>query len=177
MGKAIFVGIAITITAWLLVSLGQRDDALAAAVGAKTASIVRGGMLYDTWWKVVPGASEPKDNQPLWPLQTTNKRKGSVTWRCKECHGWDYKGKEGAYGSGSHFTGFPGVWNADQKKSADELAGILGGSANPQHNFSKVLRPEDIADLANFLKGGLVDMMQYVNSLLSKLAGFQINSH
>ena len=137
--------------------------ALAAAPAINVESVARGGLLYDTWWRVVPGATEPKDNQALWSLQTTNKRKGSVSWRCKECHGWDYKGKDGAYGSGSRFTGFPGVWDAAQKKSVDELAAILRGSANPKHDFLSVLRPADINDLANFLKNGLVDVTQYVD--------------
>ncbi len=178
MKKAILAAFLFSLTGWLVVSLGPRDKgqtvALAAAPGAKPESIARGGQLYDTWWKVVPGAKEPKDNQPLWASQTTNKRKGSVTWRCKECHGWDYTGKDGAYGSGSHKTGFAGVWNAAQKKSVDELAAILKGSANPQHNFSSVLRPEDIADLANFLKGGLVDVKQYVDYKSKKPIGGDI---
>ncbi len=135
------------------------------------ASVVRGGQLYDKWWKVVPGASEPKDEQPVWALQTTNTRKGSETWRCKECHGWDYKGKDGAYGSGSHKTGFPGVWDAAQKKSADELATVLKGSVNPKHDFSKVLRAQDIADLANFLKNGLIDLSKYVDYASKKPIG------
>ena len=172
MKRAILAAFLFSLTGWLVVSLGLRETAaLAAAPGAKAENIARGGQLYDTWWKVVPGAKEPKDNQPLWALQTTNKRKGSVSWRCKECHGWDYKGKDGAYGSGSRYTGFAGVWNAAQKKSVDELAAILRGSANPQHNFSSVLRPEDIADLANFLKGGLVDTMKYVDYKSKKPIG------
>src|SRR3972149_9481411 len=146
--RAIFLSAVISSVLWIAISfsMNRSGDGVAIAAEAKVQSIARGGLLYDAWWKVVPGAKEPKDNQPLWALQTTNKRKGSVTWRCKECHGWDYKGKDGAYGGGSHKTGFPGVWNAAQKKSADELAAILRGSANPQHNFSSVLRPEDIAD-------------------------------
>ena len=146
MKRAILATFLFSLTGWLVVGSGPRDKgqtvALAATPGVKAEGIARGGLLYDTWWKVVPGAKEPKDNQPLWASQTTNKRKGSVSWRCKECHGWDYTGKDGAYGSGSHKTGFAGVWNAAQKKSVDELAAILRGSANPQHNFSSVLRPE-----------------------------------
>ena len=178
MKKVILAGFLFSLTAWLMLTLGLRDKgravAFAAAPAAKAESIARGGQLYDTWWKVVPGAKEPKDNHPLWALQTTNKRKGSVSWRCKECHGWDYTGKDGAYGGGSHKTGFSGVWNAAQKKSADELAAILRGSANPQHNFSSVLRPEDIADLANFLKGGLVDVKKYVDYKSKKPIGGDI---
>jgi len=175
MKRAILAGFLFSLTAWLVVSLGLRDKrqtvALAAAPGAKAESIARGGLLYDAWWKVVPGAKEPTDNQPLWALQTTNKRKGSVSWRCKECHGWDYKGKDGAYASGSRYTGFTGVWDAAQKKSAEELAAILRGSANPKHDFSTVLRPADITDLANFLKHGLVDMMKYVDYKSKKPIG------
>lgn len=29
----------------------------------------------------------------------------------KECHGWDYKGKRGAYSKGSRFTGISGIRN------------------------------------------------------------------
>jgi len=38
---------------------------------------------------------------PLWATQSSNTRSGKDTWRCKECHGWDYMGVDGAYGSGS----------------------------------------------------------------------------
>jgi thiosulfate dehydrogenase len=175
MKKIIFVGAMIFVASWLVLSFEPKEKRgpfmLAAAATPDAASVARGGLLYDAWWEAVPGAAEPKQDQALWSLQTTNKRKGSVSWRCKECHGWDYKGKDGAYGSGSRFTGFPGVWDAAQKKSAGELAAILRGSANPQHNFSSVLRAEDIADLANFLKGGLVDTMKYVDYKSKKPIG------
>jgi thiosulfate dehydrogenase len=134
-------------------------------------SVARGGLLYDKWWEVVAGASEPKDNQALWALQTTNTRTGADTWRCKECHGWDYKGKDGAYGKGSHMTGFPGVWDAAQKKTVQELTTILGGSANAKHNFTTVLKPADVTDLANFLKYGLVDVSKYVDYTTKKPIG------
>jgi thiosulfate dehydrogenase len=135
----------------------------APASQAPASSIAKGGKLYDKWWKVAPGATEPKDDHPLWATQTTNKRKGSATWRCKECHGWDYKGKDGAYGSGSHKTGFVGVYNAASKKSQAELVAILKGSTNPKHDFSKVMDADSINDLANFLKEGLVDDAQLID--------------
>jgi thiosulfate dehydrogenase len=167
MKKIIFASALIFLAAWLDVNFGPEDrrelTVLAAAPMPDVKSVVRGGLLYDKWWKVVPGASEPRGNQALWSQQTTNKRKGSPTWRCKECHGWDYKGKDGAYGKGSHRTGFTGVWDAAQKKSVKELAAILRGSTNSTHDFSSVMRPEDIADLANFLKHGLIDATQYVD--------------
>src|SRR3989304_10438538 len=79
-----------------------------AACGGPAGNPARGGQLYDEWWAVL-GTEAPAADQPLWATQTTNTRSGGDTWRCKECHGWDYKGKDGAYGSGSHLTGFFGV--------------------------------------------------------------------
>jgi thiosulfate dehydrogenase len=55
------------------------------------------------------------------------------------------------------------VWDAAQKKSPEQLAAILRGSSNEKHNFSSVLRPTDISDLANFLKSGLLDMAKHVD--------------
>ena len=138
------------------------------------ASVAQGGLLYDKWWKVVPGASEPKGNHPLWASQSTNKAAASATWRCKECHGWDYKGKDGAYSKGSHYTGFPGAWGAAQKKTAAELAAFLGDRANQKHNAFTALRPADIADLANFLKYGVVDMTKYVDYAAKKPIGAEV---
>ncbi len=175
MKKIIVPGAVIFLVSWLASSCGvEEKDAKATRATAPTSnveSVVRGGLLYDTWWRVVPGASEPKVNQGLWSRQTTNKRTGSVSWRCKECHGWDYRGKDGAYGSGSRYTGFPGVWAAAQTKSGGELAAILRGSSNAGHDFSSVLRPSDIADLANFLKTGLLDMTKYVDYKTRKPIG------
>lgn len=162
-------GLLVSILVLLIGGFGLGDGLSAAEVGNE--AISRGGQLYDAWWKVVTGAKEPKDNHPLWQTQTTNKRKGSVTWRCKECHGWDYRGRDGAYGSGSHKTGFPGVWDAAQKKSANDLVAILKGSTNPKHDFSSVLRPEDMPDIASFLGSGLVDMMKYVDYKSKKPIG------
>ena len=50
---------------------------------------------------------EPKGTHPAYPK--AGKQKDSTTWRCKECHGWDYKGLDGAYAKGSHFSGTKGV--------------------------------------------------------------------
>ena len=62
-----------------------------------------GGRLYDNWMNTT-GADDVEDTHPSWPASNTSKS-GSVTWRCKSCHGWDYKGAAGKYGSGSYYTG------------------------------------------------------------------------
>jgi thiosulfate dehydrogenase len=122
----------------------------------------QGGLLYDKWW-VVSGAVDPETDHPLWALQDTNTRSGSDTWRCKECHGWDYKGKDGAYGEGSHYTGFPGVYDASQSKTKDQLLDALTGGTDDRHDFSQVLSEAAREDLADFLKEYIIDDAKYIN--------------
>lgn len=125
--------------------------------------ISRGGQLYDNWWKTTIDTIKPEGDHQLWKNQTNNKRNGYETYRCKECHGWDYRGKNGAYGKGSHFTGFIGVYPASQKMSAKELEAALKGSTNKDHDFSGMLSNADIADLALFMKKGIIDMTLLIN--------------
>lgn len=127
--------------------------------------LVRGGLLYDKWWEEL-GKDAPAEDHPLWKLQTSNTRKGADTWRCKECHGWDYRGVDGAYGSGSHKTGFKGVWGVNGKPAV-EILGMLKGSTNPDHDFSAVMDEQALIDLALFLSEGLIDQTQLVNADLT----------
>jgi thiosulfate dehydrogenase len=123
---------------------------------------VRGGVLYDAWWEVI-GADKPTTDQPLWKTQTTNTRTGADTWRCKECHGWDYKGKDGAYGSGSHLTGFIGIFDSRNKPASEILAALKGGT-NPDHDFSTVMDEQDLVDLALFIVQTQIDDAELVNA-------------
>jgi len=76
--------------------------------GYVLADPVRGGLLYDEWW-AVNGAPTPTGDHPLYPA--VGQQTGSSTFRCKECHGWDYKGALGDYAPGSsHYTGIRGVF-------------------------------------------------------------------
>ncbi len=118
--------------------------------------MIRGGKLYDAWWTETE-QDPPTDNMPLWKTQTTNTRKGSSTWRCAECHGWDYKGVDGMYASGSHMTGFKGVLADKGKKPEDILAALKGGT-NPDHDFSAYLEEQDLVDLALFIANGTTDV-------------------
>ncbi len=118
------------------------------------ANLVRGGLLYDEWWAAA-GVAEPTGDQPLWasrPDTTSNTRSGKDTWRCKECHGWDYIGVDGAYGSGSHRTGIAGI--AGTTKSAQEIFDLI----KTAHGFGAAgLSDADIWDLAKFVKQGVID--------------------
>ena len=121
-----------------------------------------GGLLYDKWWTQI-GADEPAGDHPLWKTQTTNTRTGLDTWRCKECHGWDYKGVDGAYGSGSHLTGFPGLLDA-ATMTAEELTAWLTGKNNPDHDFSAMMNEFEIAALVTFMQKEMVDTAAYINA-------------
>lgn len=123
---------------------------------------VRGGLLYDEWWGVIE-ADEPTTDQPLWQTQTTNTLTGADTWRCKECHGWDYKGVDGAYGSGSHMTGFKGVLSA-ASMSAEELTAWLTGQKNPDHDFSKVMGEAYLKALVTFMQQETMDVSAHINA-------------
>ena len=141
---------------------------------ATAASLAKGGTIYDKWWKVAEGATAPTGDQSLWATQTTNTRKGTDTWRCKECHGWDYKGKDGAYGKGSHLTGFTGVYTAGTTKTKAQLMQIMKGSNNAQHNFSTVMGEAALQDVVNFLSEGLIDDTKYIDYATKKPIGANV---
>lgn len=127
----------------------------------EAANVSRGGALYDTWWAVT-GAAEPSSDHPLWaarPDSTSNTRKGSITWRCKECHGWDYKGVGGAYGSGSHRTGIRGIFGTT--KTAQEIFDLVKTS----HSYGSAgLNDASIWDVVKFVLQGQVDTKTIIDT-------------
>ncbi len=133
---------------------------LVGIVGAQNDPVIQGGMLYDHWATVLK-VDDPTDDHPLWATQSTNTRSGKDTWRCKECHGWDYQGVDGAYASGSHMTGFVGVYDS-REKSTDELVDALKGGTNPDHDFSTVMDDEALTNLAMFMQS-VMDYSQYID--------------
>ena len=147
------------------VTIEEYANLLAHTATFPTSSLVsEGGVLYDNWIKAM-GAETPATDQPLWATQTTNTRTGTDTWRCKECHGWDYKGVDGAYGSGSHQTGFKGILDATAMSSED-LTGWLDGTKNPDHNFAGegMLGEAQVAAMVAFLQSDKIDAPAFVNA-------------
>jgi beta-lactam-binding protein with PASTA domain/mono/diheme cytochrome c family protein len=129
--------------------------------------IARGGRLYDNWVSET-GAPVPPINNPIWALQSTNTRTGADTWRCKECHGWDYKGVNGVYGntSNSHYTGFGGVFNTE-KTEAELVQYLTNGfiyapTGTIMHSFDGMISATDIEAVAKFIKQGTVDTSIYI---------------
>lgn len=127
------------------------------------ADSVRGGKLYDRWWQV-NGAPEPIGDHPLYP--PAGAQSGSVTFRCKECHGWDYQGVDGAYGAGSHFTGIAGILGTT--RSAEEIFALLSADPNvvsDGHDMTAYgLSEGDLWDLTKFVREGLVDTDPLITS-------------
>ena len=124
--------------------------------------IALGGRLYDNWMTTSGIEALPGDH-PLWSTQTTNTRTETATFRCKECHGWDYKGASGAYGSGSHSTGFTGVIRAGKTLTQDDLVQVLRGGFNSNHDFRFDISRTNLDALAMFLDLGLKNYSELID--------------
>jgi thiosulfate dehydrogenase len=117
---------------------------------------IAGARIYDNWilaLDLVP----PEGNHPLWDNQDSNTRSGVITWRCAECHGWDYKGVDGAYGAYSnHYTGFTGLGDA-VGATQEQVISWLDGTVFPEHNFLAYTNSAALNDLAAFLRTRQID--------------------
>ena len=134
--------------------------ALAApTLAAETESaIARGGRLYDKFFAENKSA-KPANDHPSYIKDGKYGKDNS--WRCKECHGWDYKGKDGAYAKGGHFTGFKGIQGAAGKDPA-AIAAVL---RDKTHGYTEAqLSARDANDLALFVSKGQVDMARFVDA-------------
>jgi len=119
--------------------------------------IARGGRLYDKWWAVLEIAP-PKTTHPAYPA--AGKKKGSGTWRCKECHGWDYKGKDGTYAKGSHFSGVKGVRGV-VGMDPDKIHQILMDDTHALKNTG--ISHSAMEKMAVFLSRGQIDVDRYID--------------
>jgi len=128
-------------------------------------TISRGGQIYDNWMSALE-ADKPKTTHPAYPK--AGKQKGAGTWRCKECHGWDYKGKDGAYSKGSHYSGIKGIRAYDGKKGDDVVKVIR----NKTHGYTKAMISDTAAQkLALFVTKGQIDMDKYIDRKTKKVKG------
>ncbi len=119
--------------------------------------IARGGELYDNWMSVME-VDAPAETHPAYPA--AGEKEGAGTWRCKECHGWDYMGAEGAYSKGSHFTGIKGVRGV-AGMDAEAIHAII---MNETHAFTPGMMPHSAMEkLALFLSQGQIDVDQYID--------------
>lgn len=138
---------------------GDTEPGADAGMGtAEPTSVWTGGQLYDSVWFAADGDPAALGDHPLWasrPDTDSNTRTGADTWRCKECHGWDYAGVDGAYGSGSHRTGIAGIRGSSM--SRDDIFAMLTADAPEGHGYGALLDDTERYALADFVLEGQLD--------------------
>ncbi len=148
------------------VCMGLMAASVVPAAASEEASIARGGRLYDKWW-AENKAAKPTDDHAAYPNKGGKYGK-DVSWRCKECHGWDYKGKDGAYASGGHATGIKGINGAAGK----DPAAIVAILKDKTHGYTDaMLSAADMGDLALFVSKGQFDTALHVDAATKKPKG------
>ncbi|MEQ1649066.1 MAG: cytochrome c [Hyphomicrobiaceae bacterium] len=132
-------------------------------------TLAAGGRIYDTWWEALD-RKKPQETNPAYPARA--KRSGATTWRCVECHGWDYKGKDGINGKdqplSDRFTGISGVRGA-QSLQADAIVKMM---RSPSHGYTPEMIPdEEMVRLAEFLRSGQHDTDIFIDRTTRKVRG------
>jgi thiosulfate dehydrogenase len=131
--------------------------------GMRFVQLVRGGLMYDNWPADLGVSVE--GTHPAYP--DIGQHKGPDTWRCKECHGWDYKGKAGAYSKGRHFTGIRGIRNYANHDPKSVVKILM----NDTHNLKDKLTDNDFDALAMFVSYGQIDVDIYIDRKTKKSIG------
>lgn len=162
MKRALFIAsITIAIVIGLIYAQGVRHGGAGFGSGHGGASInsdpvARGGRGYDKFW-IEYDVDSPDTRHASYPVE--GNAKPSDTWRCKECHGWDYLGKQGAYGTGSHSTGIGGILNSQDQS----VTAILDVLSSDTHGYDAVLPVEALQQIALFVSEGQIDMRPIIN--------------
>ncbi len=116
-----------------------------------------GGRLYDNWFAAL-GVAGPTTTHPAWPAANTSLT-GDQTWRCKNCHGWDYMGRDGISRSSQLATGIIGI----QRLRGRDPAAIVAILGNATHGYTdEILPPHAKQRLALFVARGQHTASQYV---------------
>ena len=163
---------ALTVVFTVIAAMAVSQPALAADPGDMAFSVARGGKLYDKWFGVLD-TDAPKAAHSAYPADGKYAGKGGADWRCKECHGWDYLGKNGAYAKGKHFSGIIGI----SGMAGADPAKIMAVLKDATHRYRGALdyRPpmddRNFEDLANFVSKGQVDMNLYIDRDTKKAKG------
>lgn len=127
--------------------------------------LAAGGRIYDNWWEALD-RKKPQGTNPSYP--GTGKRSGATTWRCVECHGWDYKGKDGLYGSGERYTGIKGI-RAATRLSVARIVALL---RKAPHNYTpEMIRDDELARVAMFVREGQHDADRFIDRKTAKVNG------
>ncbi|MBF0295649.1 MAG: c-type cytochrome [Magnetococcales bacterium] len=120
--------------------------------------ISRGGRIYDNWMTTLKMKTPPKETHASYP--SGGETKGSATWRCVACHGWDYKGTKGTVARDLR------TWMG---KDPQQVTAIL---RDPVHRYTPELLPDDAAsDVALFLAKGLIEPEKYIDATSGRSRG------
>lgn len=126
--------------------------ALSSASAEDLSSLVRGGRLYDNWSLESQGHAQMLPNPAFKDKQA--RVSAGDTWRCVECHGWDYKGNHGVTG-------------LRDRAGTDSAAIVTFLKNDANHGFEDLLHESELGDLANFISGGQEDMQKLVETARS----------
>ena len=132
---------------------------------AEMAMIVRGGLMFDNWAKTL-GKVAPATTHHSY-MNSGGKAQGAETWRCVECHGWDYQGKESDYSSGNRFSGFRGLRDV---AGGDEFS-VLTHIKAISHRFGEYITDEELKSLVAFVVKGQLDMTPHIDRGTRKAKG------
>jgi thiosulfate dehydrogenase len=161
----VFVCWAVALAGWLAPVVPATAQEVGPEMPTNIWAVSRGGQLYDAWWAVIE-ADEPQDTHRAYPAD--GKQSGSATWRCKECHGWDYKGVDGAYGGGSHRTGIKGIRDM-AGVDPERIHEIL---MDETHGFTEEMMPDSaLRKIALFVSLGQIDMDRFIDRATKKAHG------
>lgn len=118
--------------------------------------LAAGGRIYDNWWEALD-RGKPEGTHPSYP--SDGPQKGAGTWRCKECHGWDYKGRDGGYAKGSHATGIVGI-DKSAGRAVKEIAALL---RQPFHGYTEaMINDDELGRIAAFVARGQHDTRRFI---------------
>lgn len=141
---------------------------------------INGGQLYDKFWSAETGFNQADAN-----LATFKSK--SDFFRCKQCHGWDLLGTQGAYINRAPKTSRPNVSSVNllqvsATKTTSELFSLIKNGVNPairrlptadlstydpgtnnvvgdeMPNYGKILTDAQIWDIVKFLKTEAIDV-------------------
>ncbi len=162
-------GVALTLLLAPLPAAAQQGAPLTTEAAARYDpdlwDIARGGQLYDNW-AVALDKEAPEQSHPSYP--PVGKREGGATWRCKECHGWDYMGEDGAYGRGAHYTGIKGI----RRMAGRPIEEIVGIFTDDTHRYTSEMLPGPaMRKLALFVSRGQIGMDQYIDRSTKRARG------
>ncbi len=129
-------------------------------------TLAAGGRIYDNWWDALD-RKKPASGHPSYPAD--GKGSGPNTWRCKECHGWDYKGRQGEYAKGDHYSGIKGIRGAQGRDPARIMAMLRA----PLHGYTQeMIKDDELRRVALFVTKGQHD----VDRLKDKKTGNPVGS-